>query len=163
MTNATYVRTSARALAILLAAAAAATLGSAGSAQGEPIVVEPAEVDWRPGPASLPEGGEFAVIEGDPSQEGPFAMWLRLPAGYEIPPHVHPQLEHVTVLSGAFGIGSGESLDREAGRTLGPGGFTAIPVGHPHFAWTEEASILQLHSIGPWGIEYVNPDDDPRD
>lgn len=164
MTNAPNVRILVRALAVLLAVmATTATLGSLASAQEDPILAEPGEVDWRTGPGSLPPGAEFVVVEGHPSEEGPFAMWLRLPAGYEIPPHLHPQVEHVTVLSGTFGLGSGERFDRDAGRTLGPGGFAAMPVGHPHFAWAETTAVVQLHSVGPWGIEYVNPDDDPRD
>ena len=31
-----------------------------------------------------------------------------------------------------------------------------------HFAWTTEETIIQLHGTGPWGINYVNPKDDPR-
>lgn len=34
--------------------------------------------------------------------------------------------------------------------------------------WTDDASaghgetVLQLHEVGPWAIEYVDPKDDPR-
>ena len=31
-----------------------------------------------------------------------------------------------------------------------------------HFAWTTEETIVQLNGVGPWGITYVNPADDPR-
>jgi hypothetical protein len=31
-----------------------------------------------------------------------------------------------------------------------------------HFAWTNEETIVQLSGMGPWGITYVNPADDPR-
>jgi alcohol dehydrogenase YqhD (iron-dependent ADH family) len=31
-----------------------------------------------------------------------------------------------------------------------------------HFAWTKTATIVQLHGMGPWGVTYVNPADDPR-
>jgi hypothetical protein len=37
-----------------------------------------------------------------------------------------------------------------------------MPVGHTHFAWTDEETVVQLHSMGPWGITYVDPADDPR-
>jgi hypothetical protein len=31
-----------------------------------------------------------------------------------------------------------------------------------HFAWMEGETILQLSSMGPWEIVYVNAADDPR-
>jgi hypothetical protein len=31
-----------------------------------------------------------------------------------------------------------------------------------HFGWTAEETIVQLHGVGPWGVTYVNPADDPR-
>ena len=30
-----------------------------------------------------------------------------------------------------------------------------------HYAWTTEETIAQVHGIGPWGLTYVNPADDP--
>jgi len=32
----------------------------------------------------------------------------------------------------------------------------------PHFAMTKVETVVQLHGTGPWGVTYVNPDDDPR-
>jgi hypothetical protein len=37
-----------------------------------------------------------------------------------------------------------------------------MPKGNRHFAWTKGETIVQLHGIGPWGVTYVNPSDDPR-
>jgi hypothetical protein len=31
-----------------------------------------------------------------------------------------------------------------------------------HFAWTKGETIIQVHGVGPWGINYLNPADDPR-
>jgi hypothetical protein len=31
-----------------------------------------------------------------------------------------------------------------------------------HNVWVEGETIVQFHGEGPWIIEYVNPDDDPR-
>jgi len=31
-----------------------------------------------------------------------------------------------------------------------------------HFAWNKEETIVQVHGVGPWGVTYVNPADDPR-
>ena len=64
------------------------------------------------GAAVLPPGAEAAVLFGDPSKEGLFALRLKLPAGYRVPPHTHPVDEVVTVVSGTFSLGMGETADR---------------------------------------------------
>jgi hypothetical protein len=30
-----------------------------------------------------------------------------------------------------------------------------------HYAFTDEETVVQINSNGPWGINYVNPKDDP--
>jgi hypothetical protein len=37
-----------------------------------------------------------------------------------------------------------------------------LPEGEAHYVWTQGETIVQLHGIGPWGITYINPADDPR-
>jgi len=34
--------------------------------------------------------------------------------------------------------------------------------GTVHYAWTDTETVVQLLGTGPWGINYVNPNDDPR-
>ena len=126
------------------------------------IAIDPAEIEWKPGPALLPAGAQIAVLEGDPSKEGPFTIRLQLSAGYKVPPHTHHGIEHLTILSGRAGIGLGETWDGEKIRYEGPGGFFVMQPGVAHFAMIEEDSIVQVHALGPWVLEYVNPADDPR-
>jgi quercetin dioxygenase-like cupin family protein len=125
------------------------------------ITVAPDALKWEDA-KMLPPGAKVAVIEGDPQKDGFFTMRIKLPAGYRIPPHTHPCPERVTVLSGTFHLGAGERFDESAGKPLPAGAYTSMPAGMRHFAWTEGETILQLSTIGPWGITYVNPADDPR-
>ena len=120
------------------------------------------EIQWVKGPASLPPGAELAVLEGDPAKEGQFTMRLRLPDGYKIPPHWHPKVEHVTVISGSFLIGMGERFDANATKAMNTGAFGFWPAGMKHFVSVKGVTIVQFHGVGPWGINYVNPSDDPR-
>src|SRR5262245_14461945 len=83
----------------------------------------PAQLKWKPAPASLPPGAKIAVLEGDPTREGPFVMRLLLPDGYRIPPHVHPRTERLTVISGTFHVGMGDKFDVSAGREMPAGTF----------------------------------------
>lgn len=121
-----------------------------------------ADVEWKAGPPSLPPGAQFAVLEGDPSAEGYFALRLKLPDGYVIPPHWHPVQERVTVLSGAFHLGHGETVNREQAQRLPPGTYFSLPPRMTHYAIAEGETVVQLASMGPWQINYVNPADDPR-
>lgn len=134
----------------------------AGEHPRDHIMVVPTDITWKDGPASLPKGVKSAVVEGDPMKAGPFTMQLKLPANYKVPPHWHPAIEHVTVLSGSFHMGLGEVLDEFKATKLPVGGFAVMAIGTRHFAFTKEEATIQLHGIGPWGITYVNPSDDPR-
>ena len=120
------------------------------------------EVRWQAGPPSLPPGAEFAVLEGDPSKPGPFVFRVMVPDGYRIPPHTHPKPERVTILAGTFHLGMGEKFDATKGEALPVGTYGVWPAGMKHYVWVEGETIVQFHGDGPWVIEYVNPDDDPR-
>src|SRR5215211_2297201 len=58
-------------------------------AMDEHKVLTPNEVKWGAAPASIPKGAQAAAVYGDPSKEGLFALRLKIPAGYHIPPHTH--------------------------------------------------------------------------
>lgn len=147
----------------LVAAMPAAAQSGVGADHDRHATVElPDAIEWMPGPASLPPGSRVAVLEGDPSQPGPFTMRLWMPAGYRIPPHFHPADERVTVVSGSFWVGMGNSFDPNAGTELPAGAFAALSPGVAHFAWTTQEAVIQLNNIGPWSLTYVNPADDSR-
>ena len=128
----------------------------------EHIMVPVEEIEWEKGPPSLPEGVEYVMLEGDLDKTGMFVMRLKFPDGYIIPPHTHPNFERVTVLSGTFNLGMGKTFDMGAAKRLDEGSFTTMKPGMAHFAFAEDKTIVQLTSIGPWEIEYINPKDDPR-
>lgn len=127
------------------------------------LIYGPAEIEWRDGPGSLPPGATFVVLEGNPAEGGVFTLRIRMPDGYVIPPHWHAGVERVTVLAGTFHVGHGETLDRAAAQPLGEGSYFSFPPGMRHYAITEGETVVQLTSVGPWVITYVNADDDPRD
>ena len=120
------------------------------------------EIKWGPGPAFLPKGVQLAVLQGDPSKEGGFTVRLQMPAGYYIPPHSHPADEQVTIISGALRLGMGDAEDTASAITLRSGLFITAGANMHHYARAMEPTVVQLHGIGPLGITYVNPKDDPR-
>ena len=128
----------------------------------EMSLYSPSEVKWKDGPGSLPPGAKFAVLNGDPAKDGPFVMRIWMPDGFKIQPHTHPNVERITVISGTFNIGMGEKFDKSATREMTTGTFGFWPAGMQHFAWANGQTVIQLNGDGPWKINYINPEDDPR-
>ena len=123
---------------------------------------KPDQIQWRDGPPSLLPGAKMAILEGDPAKEGFFTMRLKLPDGYRVLPHWHPRTERLTIIQGIVNLGTGDRFDTAATQTLPAGAYSSMPPKMTHFAWMRGETILQLSSIGPWEVVYVNPTDDPR-
>lgn len=148
------------ALAILLIVAPLALTATPYQGEGH-MMVTPSDLEWGP-VGSMAPGAKISMVEGDLAKEKPFTIRLRLPAAYVIAPHIHPAYERVTVLSGTFHFAHGEEVDRDKARALPEGSVAIMSPGDPMFGYTEEEVVIQLHGNGPWGIEYLNPEDDPR-
>jgi quercetin dioxygenase-like cupin family protein len=125
-------------------------------------VMKPADLKWSEAPPGLPAGGKMAVLNGDPTQTGPFTVRLKAPTGYKVMPHTHPADERLTVISGSFRVGMGEKFDEASMQAMGPGSYIVLPSGMAHFAKGAKDTIVQIDSEGPFQINYVNPADDPR-
>jgi len=123
--------------------------------------VAPSDLTWADVPA-FPPGAKIAVIEGPLNEAAPFTVRIKLPADFKVPAHWHPAIEHVTVISGTFNVGMGDKLDPAKTQAVPVGGVAIMQAKMNHFAWTKEETILQVHGVGPWAVNYVNPADDPR-
>ena len=124
-------------------------------------IFTPSDIKWMDAPPILPPGAKIAILEGDPAKPGLFTMRLKLPDGYKIPPHWHPAVEHVTVVSGTFNVGLGDTFDETKGNTMPAGTFAYLAPKMHHFAWTKGETEIQVHALAPWKLVYVNPADDP--
>jgi hypothetical protein len=125
-------------------------------------MVVPEDIKWGPGSPKLPPGAQIAVLQGDPSKPGAvYTMRAKLPDGYSVPPHWHPMDEHITVISGKIRIGMGDKFDKQALQDLPAGSFARLPKLEPHYNLYEGETIIQLHGLGPFDVNYVNPADDP--
>ena len=125
------------------------------------LMVTPKDLTWADVP-SLPTGAKIAVIQGPMNEAKPFTIRLKFPANYKIPAHSHPAIEHVTVISGTFNMGTGDKLDEKKTMALSAGSVAIMQPKTNHFAWTKTETIVQVHGVGPWAVNYVNPSDDPR-
>ena len=149
---------------LVLVTGVAIACGSAAVAEmiGTHKVFLPQDIKWGPTPPSLAAGAEAVVLYGDPAKEGMFALRIKAPPGYRIPPHTHAKPEVITVISGKFSLGMGSTADRASVESLPAGSFSSMPPGVAHYAFFDEETVVQINATGPWGIDYVNPKDDPR-
>ena len=107
-------------------------------------------------------GATMAVVSGDPGKAGDlFVIRIKTVDGLKIPPHWHPQDEYITVLKGTFLIGMGEKWDAAGLKPQAAGTFIMMPKEMRHYAGSKGEAIVQVHGVGPFVINYVNPADDP--
>jgi len=119
-------------------------------------IVRFGDLKWTP----IIKGCEIAPVAGDPDAEGtPFVLRLRCADGAKIPAHWHPTDENVTVLKGVFLIGMGEKFDESKLQTMNVGNFISMPKEMRHFAMSKGESIVQVHGVGPFKVNWVNPSD----
>jgi hypothetical protein len=117
-------------------------------------IVRPADLVWTP----IIKGCDMATVSGDPSVEGaPFIIRLKCTAGTKIPAHWHPTDENVTALQGTFQVGMGDKFDASKLESMSPGSFASVPKEMRHFALSKTFSIVQVHAIGPFKVNWVNP------
>jgi len=147
--------------AILGAGLAAAQTAQPAAGASDHVHTEARQLKWGPVPPMLAKGAQITVVAGDPGKEGPFVVRLKMPAGYKISPHWHPTNENVTVLAGTLSLGMGDTFDPKAAKPLTAGGFALLPAQMHHFAWTKSGATVQVHGLGPFVVNYVNPADDP--
>ncbi len=124
--------------------------------------VLPEDIDWKPFPA-FPPSVRLAVIVGEPSKPGPYAIRVKVPAGVKLMPHWHPEDRIYTVISGVFYIGLGDRFDADKLQAYPAGSVVVLPGNTSHFHWAKSGEyVSQVTAIGPLGLEYLDPRDDPR-
>ncbi len=111
---------------------------------GAHTLLTPSELQWKDA-AGLPPGTKITVIEGPMNEAVPFTVRIKF-----------------TVLSGVLNMGVGDKLDESKTRPLPVGSISIMQPKTTHFVVFNEETVVQVHGVGPWEINYVNPADDPR-
>ena len=117
-------------------------------------IVHYGDLKWTP----IMKGCDLAPVAGDSSAEGaPFVLRIRCTAGTKVPAHWHPSDEYVTVLKGTMRVGMGEAFDEKKLEAMNTGNFTLIAKEMRHFADCPNECIVQVHGMGPFKVNWVNP------
>ena len=121
-------------------------------------IVHFGDLKWTP----IIKGCDLAPVAGDMNAEGaPFVLRIRCADGSKIPAHWHPTDENVTVLKGTFFVGMGESFDESKLQAMNVGNFVTVPKEMRHFAMSKGETIVQVHAMGPFKVNWVNPSEVP--
>jgi hypothetical protein len=98
------------------------------------------------------------VSNGIRSHQG---IQSRLAGAIDFPPD--PEDRVYTVMSGVFYIGLGDQFDGDKVEAYPPGSVIVLPGNTSHFHWAKSGEyVTQVTAIGPLGLEYLDPGDDPR-
>ena len=125
---------------------------------GGVVVLTPDEMKWKSQGALAARGLQQINLVGDPAKPGPYTLRLKFPKGYRISPHTHPDSREVTILSGLFATGYGETFDDVKLKVLPAGSFYTEPANLPHFIEIKEDTVLQVSGTGPSGRQFVGPE-----
>jgi quercetin dioxygenase-like cupin family protein len=145
----------------------AANGAPAGAAHHQPgedrfRVLHEEDIVWHPFAAYPPEV-RLAILVGSPFDPGPYVIRVHVPEGVKMPPHTHPEDRVYTVMSGVFYIGRGDVFDETKLTAHAPGSVIVLPGHEPHFHWAKSGHyIAQVTAIGPLGMDYIDPLNDPR-
>ena len=98
-----------------------------------------------------------------PDDPGAYLIRVGAPSGTKLMPHRHPEDRIYTVMSGVFYIGLGDQFDGDKVQAFPPGSVIVLPGNTSHFHWARSGEyVTQVTAIGPLGIEFLDPADDPR-
>jgi len=100
----------------------------------------------------------YAGIYSDPAKPGPYAFRVRAQAGHRLAPHTHPDERTVTVLSGTYWSGVGDTFADDKLQAFPAGSFYVIPAGLPHFSAVLDGEVeFQEAGVGPSAHDLVAP------
>jgi len=134
-------------LRVLTAGAIVLGLGGVAAAQTtslDPAVIAftlPDQIAWTDNTRA---GNRSAILQGDPTKPGPYAVLLQWLPGNMSRPHFHPNDRHFLVVSGTWWVGSGPTFDPNATVAMPAGSSVTHFAKGVHFdgAKDEQATIL---------------------
>ena len=126
------------------AIAALSMMSSAWAIELDPKIVGfvlPKDIKWVENTRS---GNRTAILQGDPTKPGPYAMLLTWLPGNMSRPHFHPNDRFFMVISGTWWVGNGGKFDPEATVPMPAGTHVIHWAKGVHYdgAKTEPATIV---------------------
>lgn len=138
-----------RMMGVLAGLAFAVPFLVAAEASEEFIALNSDEIAFQAAPGI--EGVTFALLRGNPEEEGIYVMRARFEPGTLSKPHYHDQDRHIMVVSGTWVFGTDASGTCEGTKPLHAGAFGFHPKGAIHFDGScgDVPAVVEITGMGP--------------
>lgn len=98
----------------------------------------------------------YVVLSGNPEESGIYVIRLRIPPGLELfAPHYHDQDRFITVISGTWAFGRGDSGTCEDTIPLTAGAYVMHPKGAVHFDGSCSEQTVEVQIIGQGPVDTI--------
>ena len=115
----------------------------------------PDQIAWKDNPS----GNRTAVLQGDPSKSGPYAVLLQWLPGKMSRPHFHPDERYCLVLRGTWYTGESKEWVTDKAKLVGlkPGEYMRHPAAGPHYdgALDEDVGVA-ISGYGPTSATVID-------
>ena len=151
------MRVSALWIASIIILAGGIETASPNEAVGEFVHFQASDVPYETDAASQRPG--YVVLSGDPEAAGIYVIRLRIPPGMPLfRPHFHDQDRFITVISGTWAFGRGDSGKCEDTIPLDAGAYVLHPKGAVHFDGScgDETVEVQIIGQGPVKTTWID-------
>ncbi|MHB1204127.1 MAG: cupin domain-containing protein [Rhodospirillaceae bacterium] len=140
-----FTKSAAAALAL-----AAFTPSHAAEVLPDPKVLDfkiPAKIPWGP---VTPGGSQVALLYGDPAKPGLYVLLNKWLPGHMSKPHFHENDRFVTVLSGTWWVGTGDTWDPNLTTPMPAGSFVRHFAKQMHWDGAkDQETVLEIVGMGP--------------
>ncbi|MEO8039808.1 MAG: cupin domain-containing protein [Betaproteobacteria bacterium] len=121
------------------------------------VMLKPGAEVWSDAPGY--DGIKVMVVDGNPSQPGPYVIRVKFSPGTMSMPHRHPDDRLVTVIKGTWYAGTSENFDPDNTVAMPTGSFMKHPAGAAHYDGSKDGEVIvQIMGIGPSGTEFFKPE-----
>ena len=140
---------------IMKSAAAALTLMAVAPALAAEVMPDPKVLDFKI-PAKIPwgpvsaAGSQQALLYGDPDKPGLYVLLTKWLPGHMSRPHFHENDRFITVLSGTWWIGTGDTWDPNLTTPMPPGSFVHHYSKQVHWDGAkDQETVIEIVGMGP--------------
>ena len=138
-----------RALPAAIVVAAFVWLAAGQAADLNPAAISikpPADIKWT----TNANGNSQAILFGDPSKPGLYVVLTKWAPHSMSRPHSHPNDRYITVLSGTWWVGTGNTYDPDKTVAVKAGSFVIHYGKELHYDGAkDEETVLQIVGMGP--------------